>query len=151
MFHVSLFLHRCHGSQYTPVVGRWGRGKVRIGHRVSVSKRVQLVFSTIHRALQQSIERDKERAVNIMNLIVSDNQRCNFISFFSFYFPVFFASKKKSKNKSKKPTKERRKKTKTMIKKKSKIKQNKKSKKSKNQKKIQNQKKKKLPPRDCPS
>ena len=29
-------------------------------------------------ALQQSIERDKERTVNIMNLIVSDKQRWNF-------------------------------------------------------------------------
>ena len=56
-----------------------GRGKVRIGHRIPLSTRVQHVISIIHCALQQSIERDKERAVNIMNLIVSDNQRWNFI------------------------------------------------------------------------
>ena len=58
----------------------WSRGKVRIGHRISVSTRVQHVISIIHRALQQSIERDKERTVNIMNLIVSDKQKWNFIS-----------------------------------------------------------------------
>ena len=69
MFHVSLFLHKCRCSQYTPVVGRWGRGKVRIGHRISVSTRVPRVISIIHRALQHFIERDKERTVNIMKLI----------------------------------------------------------------------------------
>ena len=79
MFHVSLFLHRCHCSQYTPVVGRWGRGKVSIGHHISVSTRVQHVISLIHLALQQSIERDKERTVNIMNLIVTEKQRWSFI------------------------------------------------------------------------
>jgi len=52
---------------------------VRIGHRIPVSVRVQHVISIIHCALQQSIERD-ERTVNIMNLIVSDNQRWNFIT-----------------------------------------------------------------------
>ena len=57
------------------------RGKARIGHRNSVSTRVQHVISIIHRALQQSIERDKERTVNIMNLIVTDKQRWNFIAF----------------------------------------------------------------------
>ena len=33
---------------------------------------VQHVISILHRALQQSIERDKNRIVNMMNLIVSD-------------------------------------------------------------------------------
>ena len=61
---------------------RWtmGRGKVRIGHRISVSTRVQHVIRIIHCALQQSIERDKSRTVNIMNLIVSDTQRWKFSS-----------------------------------------------------------------------
>ena len=37
------------------------------------------MISFIHRALQQSVERDKERTVNIMDLIVSDKQMWNFI------------------------------------------------------------------------
>ena len=90
MFHVSLFLHKCCCSQYTPVVGRWGRDKIRIGHCISVSMRVQNVISMIHRALQQSIERDKERTVNIMNIIVSDDQKWISSS------PFLSASKKNS-------------------------------------------------------
>ena len=80
MFQVSLFLHKCRCSQCIPVVGRCGRGKVSIGHRIPVSTRVQHVIRIFHRALQQSIERDKERTVNIMNLVVSDKQRWNFIT-----------------------------------------------------------------------
>ena len=80
MFHVSLVLHRCRCSQYAPVDGRWGRGRVRIGHRIPVSTCVQDMTSFIHRALHQSIEHDIERAVNITNLNVSDKQRWNFIT-----------------------------------------------------------------------
>ena len=57
-----------------------GRRKVRIGHRIPVISRVQHVIRKIHCALQQSIERDKERTINIMNLIVSDKQRWNFVT-----------------------------------------------------------------------
>ena len=45
-----------------------------------ISTRVQHVVSIIHRALRQSIERDQERTVNIMNLIVGDGQRWNCIT-----------------------------------------------------------------------
>ena len=41
---------------------------------------MQHVISIIHRALRQSTERDQGRTVKIMNLLVGDGQRWNFIT-----------------------------------------------------------------------
>ena len=61
---VSLVIHRCRCSQYTPVVVRWRRGKVRIGHRIP----------NISCAAE-------DRTISFMIFIVSDKQRWNFIIF----------------------------------------------------------------------
>ena len=57
-----------------------GRGKVIIGHRIPVSMCAQHMTRKIHRALQHSIERDKERTANITNLNVSNKERWNFLT-----------------------------------------------------------------------
>ena len=57
-------------SQYTPVIVRWGRGKVRIGHRIP----------HVSCTVCNSIKRDKDRTISFMIFIVSDEQRCNFIN-----------------------------------------------------------------------